>query len=85
MVGSEQHYGEEHILPAEDMPNLALSKTYNTNAQTPDSAGTATALNSGVKTRSGILGLNESARNSRCARNFTSAVLNICHTPGARV
>ena len=35
MVGSEQHYGEEHILPAEDMPNLALSKTYNTNAQTP--------------------------------------------------
>lgn len=31
------HYGDEHVLPAESMPYLALSKTYNTNAQTPDS------------------------------------------------
>jgi alkaline phosphatase len=70
-VGSAHPYhdrgsGDDYVLAHETMPHIALAKTYNTNAQTPDSAGTATALNSGVKTRSGILGLNESARNSRC-------------------
>lgn len=33
------------------MPWTGLVKTYNTNAQTPDSAGTATAMNSGSKTK----------------------------------
>lgn len=33
------------------MPWTGLVKTYNTNAQTPDSAGTATAMNSGHKTK----------------------------------
>ena len=66
MGQQEGGYGDDYVLPHERMPHLALSKTYNTNAQTPDSAGTATALNSGIKTRSGILGLNASARNSRC-------------------
>ena len=32
--------GEEHLLSFERFPQLALSKTYNTNQQTPDSAGT---------------------------------------------
>ena len=59
-------YGDEHVLPHETMPALALSKTYNTNAQTPDSAGTATALCAGVKTKSGVLGLTEAARYSFC-------------------
>jgi len=39
--------GEEHALAFEDFENLALIKTYNTNAQVPDSAGTATAILSG--------------------------------------
>ena len=33
------------------MPWAGLVKTYNTNAQTPDSAGTATAMNTGFKTK----------------------------------
>lgn len=33
------------------MPWTGLVKTYNTNTQTPDSAGTATAINSGYKTK----------------------------------
>lgn len=33
------------------MPWAGIVKTYNTNAQTPDSAGTATAMNSGYKTK----------------------------------
>ncbi|MBJ3776261.1 alkaline phosphatase [Acuticoccus mangrovi] len=41
--------GEEHVLPYEAFPNLALVKTYNVNAQTPDSAPTAGAMNTGVK------------------------------------
>ena len=41
-------------------------KTYNTDKQVPDSAGTATALFSGVKTRSGMLGLDQQARDNVC-------------------
>ncbi len=59
-------YGDEFVLPYEKMPYLGLVKTYNTNAQTPDSAGTATALNAGVKSRSGIIGLDDSARLGEC-------------------
>ena len=31
--------GDEYVLPYEKFPYRALRKTYNTNAQTPDSAG----------------------------------------------
>ena len=55
-------FGDEHVLAHEKMEHLALSKTYNTNAQTPDSAATATALNTGVKTKSGFLNIGEQAR-----------------------
>ena len=45
--------GEENVLSWEKFPWTALSKTYNTDYQTPDSAGTATAYLNGVKTRRG--------------------------------
>jgi alkaline phosphatase len=54
--------GEEHLLSFEKLPFLALAKTYNTDAQVPDSAGTATALLSGVKTKAGVLGLSDLSR-----------------------
>ncbi len=47
--------GEEHALAFEDFGHLALIKTYNTNAQVPDSAGTATAIMSGYKTNIGVI------------------------------
>ncbi len=47
--------GEEHELSFERFPFVALARTYNTNQQTPDSAGTMTALATGVKTRAGML------------------------------
>jgi len=37
----------------ETFPNVAFSKTYNTDQQVPDSAGTATAFMTGVKSRAG--------------------------------
>lgn len=59
-------YGDDHVLPQERFPHLALVKTYNTNAQTPDSAGTATALLSGVKTRAGLIGVDDSVARGDC-------------------
>ncbi len=49
--------GEENRLAFERLPYVALSKTYNTNQQVPDSAGTMTALVTGSKTRAGVLSL----------------------------
>ncbi len=49
--------GEENILSFETFPYTALIKTYNTNQQTSDSAGTMTALMTGVKTKAGVIGL----------------------------
>lgn len=52
--------GEENRLSFETLPFTALSKTYNTDFQVPDSAGTITAMTTGVKTRMGVLGVDES-------------------------
>lgn len=58
--------GEEYRLTMETLPNVALSKTYNTNAQTPDSAGTATAMVSGVKTKSGVISVDDNVQRGFC-------------------
>lgn len=49
--------GEENLLSWEHFPATAFSRTYNTNAQTPDSAGTMTAMASGVKSHIGAIGV----------------------------
>ena len=59
--------GEENTLSFEKFGNVALVKTYNTNAQVPDSAGTATAIHSGTKTRIGVLGIGPAAEKGVCA------------------
>lgn len=60
-------FGDEFVLPQETFPNVALVKTYLVNAQTPDSAPTATALNTGVKTDDGVIGLDSDANLEDCA------------------
>ncbi len=52
-------HGEENQLAFEQLPHLCLAKTYNTDQQVPDSAGTMTAIMSGAKTRAGVIGLDE--------------------------
>ncbi|CAB3982188.1 alkaline phosphatase-like isoform X1 [Paramuricea clavata] len=69
--------GEENVLSWETFPYTALSKTYNTDVQVPDSAGTATAFGTGVKTREGILGLNGKAIFENCASAKGNEVLSI--------
>jgi alkaline phosphatase len=51
--------GEENRLSFETLPHVAFSKTYNTDAQVSDSASTMTAIVSGVKTVTGVLGVDE--------------------------
>lgn len=58
--------GEEFVLPFETFDHVALVKTYNSNAQVPDSAGTATAMNSGVKTQIGFIGMGPEAKHGDC-------------------
>ncbi len=62
--------GEEYVLPFERFPNVALVKTYNTDAQVPDSAGTATAINSGEKTRMGMIGIGPAAARGDCGASL---------------
>lgn len=50
--------GEEYQLNFESFPYTGLAKTYNTNQQTPDSAGTMTAMITGSKTKAGLISVN---------------------------
>ena len=59
--------GEEHFLAFEQFPHSAVIKTYNTNQQTPDSAGTMTALMTGVKTRAGAISVGPEQPRSICS------------------
>jgi alkaline phosphatase len=59
--------GEEYVLPFETFDNVALVKTYNTDAQVADSAGTASAMHTGVKTRIGVLGYGPGVTTGDCA------------------
>ena len=59
--------GEENLLSFEAFPYTALVKTYNTNQQTPDSAGTMTAMMTGVKTRAGMINVDSDGLRADCA------------------
>ena len=66
-VGQRQGVdGESFRLSFEQFPYTAFSRTYETNQQTPDSAGTMTAIMTGVKTKAGFIGIDQSARRGDC-------------------
>ncbi|MDT8371735.1 MAG: alkaline phosphatase, partial [Gammaproteobacteria bacterium] len=58
--------GEENVLSFEEFPFSGLSKTYTVDAQTPDSAGTMTAIMTGVKTDSGVVGVDQDVVRGDC-------------------
>ena len=58
--------GEDHVLTIDTLPHTAFIKTYNVNAQVPDSAGTATAILSGEKTRNGVVNVDASVERGDC-------------------
>lgn len=59
-------FGEETKLAFENFPHVSLIKTYNVDRQVPDSAGTATAIFSGVKVNSGTLGVTAKVKKDDC-------------------
>ncbi len=59
--------GEENNLTFDRFPFTGLAKTYNVDAQTPDSAGTMTAMMSGVKTDAGVIGVDEDIERGNCS------------------
>jgi len=59
--------GEEYNLSFDRFPFAGLAKTYNVDAQTPDSAGTMTAMMSGVKTDVGVIGVDEDIERGDCS------------------
>lgn len=58
--------GESNSLSFETFPFSGLAKTYNVDAQTPDSAGTMTAMMSGVKTDAGVIGVDADIERGEC-------------------
>ena len=67
MGQQEGGYGDDYVQHHETFPYLGLVKTYNTNSQTPDSAGTGTAMMAGVKTKIGVMGVDEDVVRGDCS------------------
>ncbi|WP_346911200.1 alkaline phosphatase [uncultured Roseibium sp.] len=59
--------GSEYVQPHEAFPHSALVKTYTTNGQTPDSAPTASAMNTGVKSKNNMINVDETVAVGDCA------------------
>ncbi|KAK3743291.1 hypothetical protein RRG08_007530 [Elysia crispata] len=71
--------GEEHELSWDKFPFTGLSKTYNVDRQTTDSAASGTAFHCGIKTRQGVLGLSGRAMRGNCSTvegNEVESILN---------
>ncbi|PIE39348.1 MAG: alkaline phosphatase [Gammaproteobacteria bacterium] len=66
--------GESNSLSFGRMPYSALVKTYTTDYQVPDSAGTASAMNTGVKTRSGVINVNETVAYGDCEKSLDNTL-----------
>lgn len=64
--------GEDNKLSFEAFPNLSLVKTYNLDAQVPDSAGTASAMNTGLKTQIGKISVQPDGLFAMCGDDKTS-------------
>lgn len=81
--------GIDGKLAIDSMPFTALSKTYTTDKITPDSAGTMTAMMSGVNTNSGIIGLDETTErgdfNGDGDGAITTTILELAKAGGKRV
>ena len=69
--------GEENALSFETFPVTGLIKTYNVNAQTPDSAGTMSAIMTGVKTDMGVFGVDEDVTRGDCSSQAGNELLSL--------
>ncbi|NWG53739.1 MAG: alkaline phosphatase [Hydrogenophilaceae bacterium] len=66
--------GESYDLAMDQAPHSAFSRTYSHDFQVADSAATATAMTTGVKTNSGVLGVASAARLGDCAAGQANSI-----------
>jgi alkaline phosphatase len=69
--------GEGNLLSWESFPGTAFSRTYNTDSQVPDSAGTMSAIATGVKTRYGVIGIGPQAPRYDCEAGRAAPMLTL--------
>jgi alkaline phosphatase len=69
--------GEGNRLAWENFPDTAFSRTYNTDSQTPDSAGTMSAMATGVKTRAGVISIGQQATRFDCKGAVAAPMLTL--------
>lgn len=67
--------GEEYRLAFEQLPHVALSKTYNADMQVSDSASTASAIMTGVRTNFFTLGHNNKVKKGDCSSSAGNTVM----------
>ncbi|CAF1532109.1 unnamed protein product [Adineta ricciae] len=80
--------GEDFVTEMEQFQHLGLAKTYNIDAQTPDSAGTATAYLCGVKAQSGTIGVDGRTTRGDCGSSIganVSSILDWAQQAGKKV
>ncbi|KAL1442174.1 hypothetical protein MTO96_030909 [Rhipicephalus appendiculatus] len=66
--------GEETVLSWEEFPYVSLSKTYGLDAQTSDSANSATAYLCGVKANIGTVGVDSTVKGGQCHNDSAAYV-----------
>lgn len=76
--------GEEHALAFETFPHVALVKTYNVDAQVPDSAGTMSAIVTGEKTRIGHISVAAAAPHGDCEAALANELPTVLELAEAR-
>lgn len=69
--------GEENLLAFERFPYLAMSKTYSTDYQVPDSAATMSAMMTGVKTKSNAISVTDAVKIGDCKSGLAAAALTV--------
>ncbi len=69
--------GESYQLAMDKLPYSAFSKTYTHDAQVADSAPTATAMTTGVKSYNGTLGITQAADLKNCATAKTAGATSL--------
>lgn len=77
--------GESNQLTMDTFPHTAFSRTYSDDLQISESASTATAITTGVKTRGGGVGLTARARRNACgdvAANTARSIFEIAEDAG---
>lgn len=76
--------GEEYALSFERFPHVALVKTYNSNQQVADSAGSASAILTGQKTRAGVISIGPEARRRNCEEALAHPLTTVAEIAHAR-